>query len=78
MWLKCLKNEKFLYFAGGVAAATLGVKTFKSDKARDLCVKGLAKGMKLQKDAQEAFQNVKEDATDLCHDAKQQADSDNE
>jgi len=75
MWSKCFKNEKFLCFVGGVAAATLGVKTLKSDKTRNLCVKGLAKGMKLQKDAQEAFQNMKEDASDICFDAKQQAES---
>lgn len=47
----------------------------KSDKTRKVCVKGLAKGMKLQKDAQEVFQNMKEDASDICHDAKQQADA---
>lgn len=73
MWLKYLNNEKFLCFISGVAAATLGVKALKSDKTRSLCVKGLAKGMKLQKDAQEAFQNMKEDAADVCFDTKQQA-----
>lgn len=75
MWLKCLKNEKLLCFVSGVAAATLGVKALKSSKTREACVKGLAKGMQLQKDAQETFQNMKEDAADICHDAKQQADS---
>jgi len=55
--------------------ATLGVKALKSDKTRDLCVKGIAKGMKLQKDAQETFQNMKEEASDICFDAKQQTDS---
>jgi len=73
MLTKYLKNDKFLYFIGGIAAATLGVKALKSDKTRGLCVKGLAKGMKLQKDAQETFQNMKEDASDICFDAKQQA-----
>jgi len=55
--------------------ATLGVKALKSDKTRDLCVKGIAKGMKLQKDAQETFQNMKEEASDICFDAKQQTGS---
>lgn len=55
--------------------ATLGVKALKSDKTRDLCVKGIAKGMKLQKDAQETFQNMKEEASDICFDAKQQIGS---
>jgi len=75
MWLRYLRNERLLYFIGGVAAATLGVKTLKSDYTRSLCVKGLAKGMKLQKDAQEVFQNMKEDAADLCYDAQQNTDS---
>lgn len=75
MWLKCFKNEKLLCFLGGAAAATLGVKALKSNKTREVCVKSLAKGMKLQKDAQETFQNMKEDAADICYDAKQQADS---
>ena len=74
MWIKCLKNEKLICFIGGIATATLGVKALKSKKTREVCVKGLAKGMKLQKDAQEAFQNMKEDAEDVCFDAKRQAD----
>lgn len=74
MWIKCLKNEKLLCFVGGVAAATFGVKALKSNKTRAACVKGLAKGMQLQKDAQESFQNMKEDAADICYDAKQQAE----
>ena len=45
--LDCLKNEKFLCFAGGVLAATYGVKAVKSDKTRKACVKGLAKCIKL-------------------------------
>ena len=34
---------------------------------------GMAKGMKLQQDAQVTFQNMKEDAQDLCHEAKTRA-----
>ena len=71
MFSKYFKNERFLCFVGGIAAATLGVKALKSDKTRDLCVKGIAKGMKLQKDAQETFQNMKEEASDICFDAQQ-------
>lgn len=71
--LQCLKNEKFLYFIGGVAAATFGVKALKSETTRKVCVSGLAKGMKLQKDAQAVFQTMKEDAQDLCYDAKVEA-----
>ena len=38
------------------------------------CISGLAKCMKLQKDAQESFKNMKEEAEDICYDAKCQAD----
>jgi len=73
MRLRCFENEKVLCFFGGIAAATLGVKALRSNKTRDLCVKGLAKGMKLQKDAQESLQNMKEEASDICFDAKGQS-----
>ncbi len=72
--LDCLKNEKFLYFVGGALAATYGVKALKSEKTRKACVSGLAKCIKLQNDAQVTFKNMKEEAEDICYDAKQQAD----
>lgn len=71
--LDCLKNEKFLYFVGGIAAATLGVKAITSQTARKACVTGLARGMKIHREAQAAFQTMKEDAQDLCYDAKIEA-----
>lgn len=67
------KKPCFLCFAGGVAAALVGGKVLKSPKTRELCVAGMAKGMKLQQDAQVTFQNMKEDAQDLCHEAKTRA-----
>lgn len=76
--LDCLKNEKFLCFAGGVLAATCGVKAAKSEKTRKACVSGLAKCIKLRDDAQEALKNMKEEAEDICYDAKQAAKADAE
>ena len=73
--MDCLKNEKLLCFAGGVLAATYGVKAINSEKTRNACVKGLAKCIKLQNDAQEAFKNMKDQAEDICYDAKQQAEN---
>ena len=40
---------------------------------RSVAVTGLAKGMKLQKDAKAKFQSMKDDAADLCYDAKAEA-----
>lgn len=74
--LDFVKSEKVLYFVGGVLAATYGVKTIKSEKTRKACVSGLAKCMKLQKDAQVTFQNMKEEAEDICYDAKNEAEND--
>lgn len=49
--MKWYQNPKVLCFAGGVAAALVGAKVAKSPKTRELCVAGMAKGMKLQQDA---------------------------
>ena len=74
--LDLVKNEKVLCFTGGVLAATYGVKTLKSTKTRKACVSGLAKCMKLQNDAKAAFRNMKDEAEDICYDAKQEAEKD--
>ena len=71
--IDCLKNEKFLCFAGGILAATYGVKALKSDKTRKVCVNALAKGMTLQNEAREAFKNMKDEAEDICCDARRKA-----
>ena len=66
--LKVFKNEKLWCAVAGAAA-----KILKADKTRSLAVTGLAKGMKLQKDAKAAFQNMKDEASDICYDAKTEA-----
>lgn len=68
-----LKNEKTLCFLGGAVAAFASMKLARSEKTRTICVKGLAKGMKLQQDAKVTLQNMKEEAQDICYDAKQKA-----
>ena len=59
--------------AGGVAAVLGVVKVAKSPKTCELGVAGMAKGMKRQQDARVTLQNMKEDAQDLCAEAKQKA-----
>jgi uncharacterized membrane protein YcjF (UPF0283 family) len=71
--LNCFKNEKVLYALGGAAAVIVGSAVLKSKKTRQLAVSGLAKGMKLQNDAKEVFQNMKDEAQDICCDAKAEA-----
>lgn len=72
------KNEKFLCALGGAAAVIVGKKILTAKKTRQLAVSGLAKGMKLTHDAKEAFQNMKDEAADICYDAKVEADIDKE
>ncbi len=71
--LSCFKNEKLWCAIGGAAAVIVGKKIIKSKKTRQLAVSGLAKGMKLQSDAKEAFRNMKDEAQDICFDAKEEA-----
>ena len=42
-------------------------------KTREVTVNAVAQAMKLHKDAQATFANIKEEAEDICFDAKQQA-----
>lgn len=67
------KNEKAMIFLGGVAAGTLGVKALKSKAAKKLYVSTLANGMKLQQDAQQLFETMKEDAEDMCCEARKES-----
>lgn len=78
MKLENLKDCRILCFAAGIAAVPVIKKIVKSDKTRKVCVSGLAKGMKLYQDAQETVQNIKEDAEDLCYEAKNSLNSDTE
>ncbi|MBR0530217.1 MAG: DUF1490 domain-containing protein [Ruminococcus sp.] len=71
--LNCLKNEKLWCAVGGAAAVILGKKVVKAKKTREICVSGLAKGMKLKADAQECFRSMKDEANDICCDAKAEA-----
>lgn len=71
---ECFKSKHFLWFAAGAASVLAGKSIIKSESARKACVKTMAKAIKLQNDAQEAFQNMKEDAEDLCYDARQESE----
>ena len=76
--LKCFKDEKFWCAVCGAAAVILGKKVVKAKKTRELAVTGLAKGMKLKSDAQSALRSMKDEASDICYDAKVKAGIDDE
>lgn len=67
------KNEKFWLVAAGAAGVIVGKKILTAKKTRELAVTGLAKGMKFTSDAKETFQNMRDEAQDLCYEAKEQA-----
>lgn len=67
------KNEKFWLVAAGAAGAIIGKAVLTSKKTRELAVNGLAKGMKFTNDAKAAFQDMKDEAVDLCYEAREQA-----
>jgi len=64
------KNEKVRFFAIGALAATAGVKFLKSETFRKGCVKTVAGGMKIREDAASSIAKIKEDAQDVCYEAK--------
>ena len=68
-----LKNEKLWCVVAGAAAVIVGKKVFTSPKTRSVAVTGLAKGMKLKSDAQSALRSMKDEASDICYDAKVEA-----
>lgn len=64
----CRKDHVWSFVAG-IGAAIVGTQIAKCPKTREVVVKGLAKGMKLQNDAQEMIQNMREEAEDLVVEA---------
>ena len=53
-------------FVGGMATAVIGSKVLKAPCTREA-------GMKLKNDAAATIQNIKEDAQDICNDAREKA-----
>ncbi len=71
--LNLFKNKNFWCVVAGAAGVIVGKKILTSPKTRELTVNGIAKGMKLQNDAKEAIQNMKDEAADICYDARTEA-----
>lgn len=67
------KNQKFWLVVAGAAGAIIGEKVLTAKKTREIAISGIAKGMKLTHDAKAVFQNMKDEAEDLCYEAKEQA-----
>ena len=66
---KCYEHKHVLIFAAGVATAIVGKKILESKAVKDAATQGMASIMSVRKDAEECFQDIKENAEDIVVDA---------
>ena len=66
---KCVEHKHVLIFAAGVATAIIGKKVLESKTVKDAATKGMATVLSAKKDAEETFQDMKENAEDIVVDA---------
>lgn len=66
---KCIEHKHALIFAAGIATAVVGKKVLESKTVKDAATKGMAQVMSAKKDAEECFQDMKENAEDIVVDA---------
>lgn len=66
---KCVEHKHVLIFAAGVATAIIGKKVLESKTVKDAATKGMATVLSAKKDAEETFQDMKENAEDIVYDA---------
>jgi len=71
--MSIFKNEKFWLVIAGAVGSAVTKKVLKAKKTRELAVTGLAHGMKFTADAKATFQDMKDEASDICNDAKAEA-----
>ncbi len=64
------QHKHALLFAGGIATAIIGAKIIKSQTTKDLATKGMAGIISAKKDAEETFQDIRENAEDIVFDAR--------
>lgn len=66
---KCVEHKHALIFAAGIATAIVGKKVLESKTVKDAATKGMAQVMSAKKDAEECFQDMKENAEDIVVEA---------
>jgi len=65
----CVEHKHALIFAAGIATAIVGKKILESKVVKDAATQGMATVMSAKKDAEECFQDMKENAEDIVDDA---------
>lgn len=68
---KAYEHKHALLFVGGIAAALIGKKIIESQTTKEICSQTMAQVMAVKKDAEECFQDIKDNAEDICADAQE-------
>ena len=66
---KCVEHKHALIFAAGIATAIVGKKVLESKAVKDAATQGMAGVMSVRKDAEETFQDMRENAEEIVIDA---------
>ena len=66
---KCVEHKHALLFAAGIATAIVGKKVLESKTVKDAATKGMADVMAIRRDAEECFEDMKQNAEDIVVDA---------
>ena len=69
---KCVEHKHALIFAAGIATAVVGKKVLESKAVKEAATQGMASIMSLRKDAEETFQDMKENAEEIVIDANEE------
>ena len=68
-----LEVSRLAAFVGGVVAAVVVPRALKSSYAKKAAVYAVAKGMELQDEAVSFIEDIREDARDVYHEARERA-----
>ena len=69
---KCVEHKHALIFAAGIATAVVGKKVLESKVVKDAATQGMAGIMSIRKDAEETFQDMRENAEEIVIDAHEE------
>ena len=69
---KCYEHKHVLLFAAGIATAVVGKKILESKTVKDAATQGMATVMTVRKDAEETFQDMRENAEEIVIDAHEE------
>lgn len=69
---RCYEHKHALLFAAGIATAIVGKKILESKAVKDAATQGMASVMTIRKDAEETFQDMRENAEEIVIDAHEE------